>query len=252
MKIRCLTTTAIIALANPATAQFVKNGTFETGTLDNWFFIADPNAEPLMTATVTDFNGSLMFRLNPGHDGSGGWAGGRLEQRITLEERAIYAVSGSFHVQNLRGGTNQNGGRISVWLGSSQIFSTEIGPVPGNEVIHRPFSTTFRTETGGEYLLRITYARPWRNSNPISIYHWTDNLIVAYLPCYANCDNSTASPRLNVEDFLCFISSFADALTLPQAEQLAHYANCDESTSPPILNIDDFTCFLSRFAQGCP
>ena len=30
------------------------------------------------------------------------------------------------------------------------------------------------------------------------------------------------------------------------------YANCDGSTQPPILNILDFACFQSRFAQGCP
>ena len=29
------------------------------------------------------------------------------------------------------------------------------------------------------------------------------------------------------------------------------YANCDGSTSPPILNVNDFICFQSRFAQGC-
>ena len=30
------------------------------------------------------------------------------------------------------------------------------------------------------------------------------------------------------------------------------YANCDQSTAAPALNVADFTCFLQRFAAGCP
>jgi V8-like Glu-specific endopeptidase len=71
-------------------------------------------------------------------------------------------------------------------------------------------------------------------------------------PCYANCDNSTASPILNVDDFTCFINSFAEAQGLPHAQQLNHYANCDGSTAAPVLNVDDFTCFINAFALGCP
>jgi hypothetical protein len=62
-------------------------------------------------------------------------------------------------------------------------------------------------------------------------------------PCYANCDQSTSPPILNVADFTCFLTKFAagDA-----------YANCDGSTAPPVLNVADFTCFLTKFAAGCP
>jgi hypothetical protein len=62
-------------------------------------------------------------------------------------------------------------------------------------------------------------------------------------PCYANCDNSTAPPILNVGDFTCFLQRFAAGDS---------YANCDNSTIPPVLNVGDFTCFLQRFAAGCP
>jgi probable HAF family extracellular repeat protein len=75
---------------------------------------------------------------------------------------------------------------------------------------------------------------------------------LAFLPCTANCDNSTSTPILNVDDFTCFINQFAAAAALPHAQQLTHYANCDGSTIAPALNIDDFTCFINRFAQGCP
>jgi hypothetical protein len=60
--------------------------------------------------------------------------------------------------------------------------------------------------------------------------------------CYANCDNSTVQPCLNVGDFSCFLNSFASG---------ASYANCDNSTTPPVLNVGDFACFLNAFASGC-
>jgi choice-of-anchor B domain-containing protein len=72
------------------------------------------------------------------------------------------------------------------------------------------------------------------------------------MPCYANCDSSYVQPILNVEDFSCFINQFAQAQSLPPAQQLAHYANCDQSTTPPVLNVEDFSCFINRFAAGCP
>jgi hypothetical protein len=61
--------------------------------------------------------------------------------------------------------------------------------------------------------------------------------------CYANCDNSTTSPVLNVADFTCFLQRFAAGES---------YANCDNSTTEPTLNVADFTCFLQQFAAGCP
>jgi hypothetical protein len=61
--------------------------------------------------------------------------------------------------------------------------------------------------------------------------------------CYANCDQSTAPPVLNVLDFNCFLNRFAASDS---------YANCDGSTVPPLLNVLDFNCFLNRFAAGCP
>jgi hypothetical protein len=60
--------------------------------------------------------------------------------------------------------------------------------------------------------------------------------------CYANCDQSTTPPILNVNDFACFLNHFAAGDT---------YANCDHSTTPPVLNVLDFSCFLNAFAAGC-
>src|SRR5262249_16333999 len=61
--------------------------------------------------------------------------------------------------------------------------------------------------------------------------------------CYANCDNSTISPVLNVHDFICFKNKYA--ANDPSA-------NCDFSTTPPVLNVNDFICFQNAFAAGCP
>jgi hypothetical protein len=61
--------------------------------------------------------------------------------------------------------------------------------------------------------------------------------------CYANCDNSTVAPVLNVLDFNCFLNRFSAGES---------YANCDGSTVAPVLNVLDFNCFLNRFSAGCP
>jgi uncharacterized membrane protein len=63
------------------------------------------------------------------------------------------------------------------------------------------------------------------------------------IPCYANCDGSTTTPVLDVNDLVCFLQHFAAGDS---------YANCDHSTTPPTLNISDFACFLERFIVGCP
>src|SRR4029079_14722911 len=60
--------------------------------------------------------------------------------------------------------------------------------------------------------------------------------------CYANCDNSTVTPCLNVNDFVCFNNMYAAG---------SSYANCDLSTIPPILNVNDFVCFNNTYAAGC-
>jgi len=61
--------------------------------------------------------------------------------------------------------------------------------------------------------------------------------------CYANCDQSTTAPVLNVNDFMCFLNMYAAG---------DPNANCDGSTIPPILNVNDFQCFLTKYAAGCP
>ncbi len=60
--------------------------------------------------------------------------------------------------------------------------------------------------------------------------------------CYANCDGSTATPRLTANDFQCFINEYAANHS---------YANCDGSTGNPSLTANDFQCFINKYAAGC-
>jgi hypothetical protein len=66
---------------------------------------------------------------------------------------------------------------------------------------------------------------------------------IEVVPCYANCDGSTAPPLLNVVDFQCFLNRFSSGDSR---------ANCDGSTNPPVLNVNDFACFLNKYSAGCP
>src|SRR5262249_50129402 len=58
--------------------------------------------------------------------------------------------------------------------------------------------------------------------------------------CYANCDNSSAEPRLNVLHFVCFLNKLA-----------ARDPYATRTVDAPI-DVNDFICFLNKFAAGCP
>lgn len=58
--------------------------------------------------------------------------------------------------------------------------------------------------------------------------------------CYANCDNSSASPALNVNDFICFMNKFS---------RQDPYTDCNGDR---VINVPDFMCFINKFAAGCP
>jgi hypothetical protein len=105
----------------------------------------------------------------------------------------------------------------------------------------------------GRRLASITFLNPVSNANypnstpatgsGVAILAASMSYPAGGQSCYANCDNSTQAPVLNVADFTCFLQRFAAGDT---------YANCDNSTQVPTLNVADFTCFLQRFAAGCP
>ncbi len=84
----------------------------------------------------------------------------------------------------------------------------------------------------------------WSGGGEVGAYTiaLTGSCYVGSLPCYANCDGSTASPLLTANDFQCFLNSFAASES---------YANCDNSTAAPVLTANDFQCFLNKYAAGC-
>jgi hypothetical protein len=84
---------------------------------------------------------------------------------------------------------------------------------------------------------------------------WSSDAWIAQIvqsACPANCDGSTATPLLTIEDFTCFIQRFSDAVVASTSVQRISSANCDASTVVPVLNVDDFVCFVDQYARGCP
>ncbi|MFN0132983.1 MAG: hypothetical protein ACKVW3_10725 [Phycisphaerales bacterium] len=79
------------------------------------------------------------------------------------------------------------------------------------------------------------------------------NLTQAFARCYdANCDGSTTTPLLSVNDFICFGNAFAAAQNLPYEQHVVSYANCDGSIWPPVLTVNDYQCFNNAFVSPCP
>jgi hypothetical protein len=60
--------------------------------------------------------------------------------------------------------------------------------------------------------------------------------------CYANCDQSSGTPPLTANDFICFTIRFAAA---------DPWANCDQTTAQPTLTANDFICFINAYVTGC-
>jgi hypothetical protein len=115
-------------------------------------------------------------------------------------------------------------------------------PPPANEV---GWKDTARANPG-EILRVIARFEDFTGNYPYHchILEHEDNEMMRQMAvtCYANCDASTVAPVLNVNDFGCFLNTFAAGNA---------YANCDGSTLSPVLNVLDFACFLNKFAAGC-
>jgi hypothetical protein len=175
-------------------------------------------------------------------------------------------------------GAGQHGVRILPTCLTGWIWSENLGWI---SVGHGPTNGSTYTNTGTDFGVNINPSGAlgglawsenagWINFSTLSIeplharidtqarrlrgYAWGENIGWVNLndpthyvgfegsSCYANCDQSTAAPVLNVADFTCFLQRFAAGDS---------YANCDQSTAMPVLNVADFTCFLQRFAAGC-
>jgi hypothetical protein len=155
-------------------------------------------------------------------------------------ESVAYGISGTLQVGYA---TTSDGTFAGVWSGTAA--SWQALPFPAGDVPYTAFHPNVCRSIWTDGVRLCAAGHEARAGYISELYH--DSAIIWSRPlpasCYANCDQSTASPVLNVADFTCFLQRFAAA---------DPYANCDGSTAQPTLNVADFTCFLQKFAAGCP
>jgi hypothetical protein len=156
---------------------------------------------------------------------------------------------GDTNVDVVVSGSSVNG---SAFYDTDATFSKRLaaivngGDVTVNSVTFDPAIPTQFTMNVSVSATAAATSRTVTATNPDGQFATSGTLILtinATAPsCYANCDNSTAPPILNANDFQCFLNAYAVG---------SSYANCDGSTVDPILNTNDFQCFLNAFAVGC-
>jgi subtilisin-like proprotein convertase family protein len=161
---------------------------------------------------------------------------------VIMVDRPNYPATGA-------GLANDNFGASSAQLFMSSDTGAQIYDVPplaaginnvtGTWDPENPLSAFNGQPAGGTWRLSVRDCYPQDVGN---IQNFT-LMLGGGTGCYANCDNSTQAPVLNVQDFTCFLQRYAAGDS---------YANCDNSTQAPTLNVQDFTCFLQRYAAGCP
>jgi hypothetical protein len=144
---------------------------------------------------------------------------------------------------------------ILIGVGPQQVtFSTGSLSVPGSVWVAVRFEETSGgmagviMNTNAPTVGSVSQIRAFREGGvgewgTDSVGDWMTLRLTAAASCYANCDGSTVTPTLNINDFICFQQKFAAGDS---------YANCDASTAAPVLNINDFICFQQKFAAGCP
>ena len=134
--------------------------------------------------------------------------------------------------------------------GAPLVKATIAAPFPGIFGVAGA-ANDYHMAADGACVVHLVYVHREPGSILPSVFH---RQIVYCEPdptCYANCDNSTVAPVLNVGDFTCFVQQYSIATLLPSDQQITHYANCDHSTVTPAVNVGDFTCFLQKYAAGC-
>ena len=244
---------AVPAIAQPVTYERATLGT--TGITSgggiaatNWFYTGwrfEVTGGPVTTTRIGGhfFGGSgtifgAIVRLTGPNDDPDSWD-------LTTPD-----VLGTTLITLPTGGSNDVGGPISLTLtdgwylcifgggafGSTNTSAGFVAQDPGTATPGAQLNITYRQAShpvgqGGPFL-QGSVGRVFIEGN-----------IGGGTPCYANCDGSTISPVLNVNDFTCFLNRYAAGES---------YANCDASTIAPVLNVNDFTCFLNSYAVGCP
>jgi len=121
-----------------------------------------------------------------------------------------------------------------TWLDISDGPLAGVGTFSGATTASMTISNV-TSNAAGNYRCIVSNTCGIVNSNPA--------YLTVVVGGYANCDQSTLPPILNVNDFVCFLTRYAAS---------DPWANCDGSTVPPLLNVNDFICFQQKYAAGCP
>jgi hypothetical protein len=251
---------ALFALSGSALAQQFVNGDFSSGDLSGWTITTTPNGRTAVQ-TVEEFDidgpgplepslagkfsvGSITFVFNQ-QDGI------NLVQELQLTGGVEYRFSFDWAAFHTGTSPNAEGGVFSLIVNDALLETQAAGDTGPGEPRYGSITALFTPPATGPYTVGARITRPYNVPGGLSQY--VDNFVVTpgTAGCYANCDDSTVEPVLNVDDFTCFINEYASAQGLPYEQQVDHYANCDRSTIAPVLNVDDFTCFINQYAQGC-
>jgi hypothetical protein len=245
-----LAAAVLLSVAGAACGQSFTNGDFEGGTLAGWTVTNTANGVGAPgSVTTIDIDGTggplgpspaATFMVGQQAFTSGQQEGVEMTQTLNLTAGVQYAVAFDWSAQRLASAGNV-GGIFSLIVDGVIIASVDAGNISGTEPAYGHFAANYTPAASGNASVGIRITRPYLIPGDLSNY--VDNIsITGGASCYANCDNSTTPPALNVQDFSCFLNRFASGDT---------WANCDEGTVPPVLNVQDFSCFLNRFASGC-
>ncbi len=251
MKRSLLAGSSFLVLAAAAGAQVVQDGSFEVSGPAGPF--AGPWAQTSTNFQTPLCNGNCFATPDPTFARTGewfAWFGGIdtvPEVGTLIQTVSIPSGTPSLEFYMLGGATlgTTNNDRIEVLIDGVPVFTFTVAQLAGSpyELDWSLVTVDLTAYAGGSHELQF---RGTTEGNGFIGNFFIDDVTITgggTTTCYANCDNSTQAPVLNVADFTCFLTRFAAGDS---------YANCDLSTQAPVLNVADFTCFLQSFAAGCP
>jgi hypothetical protein len=183
--------------------------------------------------------------------GTGTLSGAGTVETDVLDGAGTVSPGPSPATLTIQGSYTQNGGTLTIGIGGAGPGQFDALVVSGNAglggVLRVGLLSGFSPANGQTFDILSCGTRSGQfdtvDAPGFAVQYLPTGVRLVASACYANCDNSTTPPVLNVLDFSCFLNRFAAGDT---------YANCDQSTTPPVLNVLDFSCFLNQFAAGCP
>ena len=240
-----------LAAAAPAACQTFVNPAFESA-FEGWTVRNTSNGLGAPgTVTPTDIDGPGPLAVSAAAGFSVGQAvhitgdeqGVEIVQTLGLSTGVMYQLDVDWAAENTSSAGNSAAGLFAVILDGTVIASRAAGPIAAHASLYGRLSARFGASGAVPHELGLRITRPWHIADA-TLTDFIDNVTLIQAPdCYTNCDNSSVSPILNVNDFHCFLNKYAAGDT---------YCNCDASTITPVLNVNDFTCFINRYAAGCP